>query len=146
MNLYDLSDILDSVQVGRMIEIKRWEIVSVIDAYSDQFMGWLIKCHFVRPDRDTGKREVGTGRYWYVEKSATKEQVCRSVFLAIRMLVEHELLEFTIKGERLFNLYESKTTQSATHVESNESSACRCPPTYVCDKCCEHKDIISGLL
>lgn len=98
-----LESILKNVNAGRLVVIDHWDIV-------DMPGGWLVTCAFIRPDRDTQKIEIGKGRGWWVSEDATEEQVIRTAFSAIKMLVDHELLEFFRVGEeRIFDPHERST-------------------------------------
>lgn len=106
MNTEQVQAILDSIDVGRLVKIVRWSVYRV----SDDVSGWLVSCVFERPDRDTKIVEHGAGRNWYIDAGATVEQVQRTAFSAVKMLVEHELLEFfTVAGVRLFDPHETRT-------------------------------------
>ena len=100
MNRNILETLLGKVNVGRMVIIDHWDIL-------DMPGGWLVTCAFIRPDRDTQKVEIGRGRGWWVAADATEEQVIRTAFSAVQMLVTHELLEFFRVGEeRVFDPHE----------------------------------------
>lgn len=62
---------------------------------------WLICATFVRPDRDTGKPGVGAGRWLHVAFGSTARSVVGTAFTAIKLVVDHELLEaFHVDGCR----------------------------------------------
>lgn len=66
--------------------------------------GWLIRCSFQRPERDTGEVGRGFGRWWYVERGTTVSGAVKTMFAAAKMIVEHELLEaFKFDGQRPFD-------------------------------------------
>lgn len=118
MNTEELKDILAAVNVGRLVNIVRWQIdyalvgpsVAHAAATAGGEWGWIVTCVFVRPDRDTKRIEEGAGRGWYVPRNATPLQVQRTAFSAVKMLVDHELLEFfTVDGERLFDPHDRNT-------------------------------------
>jgi hypothetical protein len=70
--------------------------------------GWLIRCSFQRPDRDTGKIGRGFGRWWWIEVGTIPSALWKSMFAAAKMIVEHELLEaFKVEGKRPFDPHRS---------------------------------------
>ena len=146
MDKYELRKILNSVSVGRMIQIVEWDIRELPNAYAlgPNTDGWLVRCRFWRPDRDTAKMEEGAGRFWHVEDSATKEQVSRTAFSAVRMLIEHELLEFfRVGNERLFDPHERGTAHGEPNIPASsaaerpiaEGYKCMCSFNSVCNYC-----------
>jgi hypothetical protein len=70
--------------------------------------GWLIRCSFRRPDRDTGTIGRGFGRWWWLDVGITESAVIKTMFAAAKMIVEHELLEaFKVDGKRPFDPHRS---------------------------------------
>lgn len=83
----------------------QWE-VRRIDAkeHTPPHYGWLIRCSFRRPDRETGAIGTGFGRWWMIEAEATESAVVKTAFAAAKMIVEHELHEaFKFRGRRVFD-------------------------------------------
>ena len=75
----------------------RWNI-------AEQAGGWLIALGFTAPDRDTLQRSAQEGRRLWVAKGASSREVAGTAFTALKLALEHELLEaFTIGGCRAFD-------------------------------------------
>lgn len=75
--------------------------------------GWLIRCSFQRPDRDTAAIGRGFGRWWFVGQGSTVSALTKTMFAAAKMIVEHELLEaFKFDGRRPFDPH--RTVQDLT--------------------------------
>lgn len=69
-----------------------------------EYGGWLIRCSFQRPDRESGAIGRGFGRWWYVERGTTVSGVVKTMFAAAKLIVDHELLEaFKFDGRRPFD-------------------------------------------
>jgi hypothetical protein len=69
-----------------------------------QCAGFEIRTSFQRPDRDTGKIARGFGRWWHVPVGVSESGLVKSMYAAIRLNVEHELLEaFHYDGVRIFD-------------------------------------------
>ncbi len=66
--------------------------------------GWLIRCSFQRPDRDTGAVSRAWGRWWWIDDGTTASAVQKTMFAAARLIADHELLEaFKVDGRRPFD-------------------------------------------
>lgn len=66
--------------------------------------GWLIRCSFQRPDRETGAVGQGFGRWWFVAEGTTVSGIVKTMYAAAKLIVEHELLEaFRFDGCRPFD-------------------------------------------
>ena len=106
----ELCSILKAVHAGRLVEISDWEVI-------DMPGGWLVTCTFYRPDRDTLEPSIGQGRAWRVGEEFSTAQVVRTAFSAVKMLVDHELLEFfKVGGERVFDPHERSTAHGETRL------------------------------
>lgn len=65
---------------------------------------FLLRCSFRRPDRETGEPGRGWGRWWHVEHGASTSSVVKTAWLAVKQVVEHELMEaFKVSGRRPFD-------------------------------------------
>lgn len=70
----------------------------------DDVLGWMIRASFVRPDRDTGERGRGFGRWEFVACGATESAVVKTAWLLYDLVVRHEAMEsFTYRGVRIFD-------------------------------------------
>lgn len=79
----------------------------------DSLPGWLVRCSFQRPDRDTGEVGRGFGRWWMIEHGTTVSALQKTMFAAAKMIVEHELMEaFKVNGRRPFDPH--RTVQDLT--------------------------------
>lgn len=81
-----------------------------VDPVSDKngLNGFLIYSVFKRPDTNTGVIGTGCGRGWYIEKNYTEKDILMTGWLAIRQIIEHELLEsFCIDKARMFDPHKS---------------------------------------
>lgn len=95
----------------------QWETQAASRYEADRFDGWLIRCSFQRPERDTGKIGRGFGRWWYVERGATVSSMVKTMFAAAKMIVEHELLEaFKFDDGRPFDPH--RTVQQLAAMET----------------------------
>lgn len=66
--------------------------------------GWLVSVRFTRPDRDSGEMGIGVGRPLFIPADATTRMVLGTAFTAIKLVVEHELLEgFHVGEARVFD-------------------------------------------
>jgi|TARA_R110000851_G_scaffold145114_5_gene284481 hypothetical protein len=85
----------------------RFEAVE-INHENEMVDGFLIRCGFVRPDTNSGEMGEGFGRWNHVQKNASAKAVIMTAFVAIKLVVEHEMLEaFEYQGEKLFNPHKS---------------------------------------
>lgn len=67
-----------------------------------------LRATFWRDDTDTGIPGRGHGRWWYLNLGCTKDAVVKTVWLAVKQVAEHELMEgFRIDGKRVFNPHAS---------------------------------------
>lgn len=66
--------------------------------------GFHVRVTFERPDRETGIMGRGAGRWLLVPANATAHDIAGTAFVAIKLIVEHELLEgFHFDGRRIFD-------------------------------------------
>ena len=66
--------------------------------------GFLIRCGFWRPDTLTGEMGEGFGRWNHVPRNGSAKAVVLTAFVAIKLVVEHEMMEsFEYKNVKLFN-------------------------------------------
>lgn len=68
--------------------------------------GWTLQVIFLAQDNDNPSMVMFPQhcRKYYISQHATKSEIVRSAFLAVRQAEEHEMAElFTYKGERIFN-------------------------------------------
>jgi len=66
--------------------------------------GFLIRCGFWRPDTNTGEMGEGWGRWTHVPSYSTEDSVVKSGYVAIKLVVEHEMMEaFEYKGVKVFD-------------------------------------------
>ena len=66
--------------------------------------GFLIRCGFWRPDTLTGEMGEGFGRWNHVPRNGSVKAVVLTAFVAIKLVVEHEMMEsFEYKSVKLFN-------------------------------------------
>jgi hypothetical protein len=80
-----------------------WKVEPVFGEEGVLF-GFLVYSGFERPDTHTGEMGRGWGRGWFVQKDYTEKGLLMTAWLAIRQIVEHELLEaFSIDGARMFD-------------------------------------------
>ena len=80
--------------------------------------GWLIRCSFQRPDRETGTVGRGFGRWWYIAAGTSESALWKTMFAAAKMIVEHELLEaFKVDGKRPFDPHRSVQDLTASASE-----------------------------
>lgn len=92
----------------------RWECRDV----ASPSRGWLIRCSFQRPDRETGTVGRGFGRWWYIADGTSESALWKTMFAAAKMIVEHELLEaFKVDGKRPFDPHRSVQDLTATASE-----------------------------
>ncbi len=56
----------------------RWEVESPGVVLG----GWLIRCSFQRPDRDSGEVSRGFGRWWHIARGTTVSGVAKTMFAA----------------------------------------------------------------
>lgn len=81
-----------------------WQIAAVFCDDPAPSAGWLIRCSFQRPERDTGIVARGFGRWWFIEGGATVSGVQKTMFAAAKMIADHELMEaFKVDGLRPFD-------------------------------------------
>lgn len=74
----------------------------------------LLRCSFERPDADTGDMDTGKGRGWFIEADATEDSVVKTAWLAMKQIVDHELMEaFTYNSVRVFDPH--KSIEDLTH-------------------------------
>lgn len=103
----------------------RWEVdpIGVPDG-PRMATAWRLRCSFRRPDRDTGEVGEGFGRWWLIEPSATVSSVVKTMFVAAKLILDHELMEaFKFDGERPFDPH--RTVQdlvSLGHERASEPS------------------------
>lgn len=70
----------------------------------DEFKGWLINTTFKRPDITTGLAGTGKGRQLYVPWRATEAGVFFTCWVAVELIVKHELMEsIRFDGKRVLN-------------------------------------------
>lgn len=63
-----------------------------------------IQLQFAAYDRSQNAQVVMRGRKWYLSSHMTDDEVVKTVYLAFRTAVEHEVLEgFMVDGVRVFN-------------------------------------------
>ena len=90
-----------------------WEVTEGNTAGPSVGDGWLIRCSFQRPDRDTGEVGRGFGRWWFIECESSVSAVQKTMFAAAKMIVDHELMEaFKVAGLRPFDPH--RTIQDLT--------------------------------
>lgn len=66
--------------------------------------GWLIRTSFLRPDTVTGEISRGYGRWWHVPFGVKASGVVKTVYAAMKLILEHELMEsFLYDGVRIFD-------------------------------------------
>lgn len=97
-----LEDALAMVHVaGELDFFWRWRIETALLAGGE---GWLISAEYVRPDRESGAYGWGTSRPLFVRRGAQARDVWGTAFTAIKLTLEHELLEgFKVDGRRVFD-------------------------------------------
>ena len=82
----------------------RFEVIEVRSDGEINADGFLLRCGFIRPDTTTGEMGEGFGRWNYFPKNSSEKSVIMTAFVAIKLVVEHEMLEaFEFKGTKLFN-------------------------------------------
>ncbi len=70
--------------------------------------GFLIRCGFWRPDTLTGEMGEGFGRWNHVPRNGSVKAVVLTAFVAIKLVVEHEMLEsFEYGGVKILNPHKS---------------------------------------
>jgi hypothetical protein len=79
----------------------KWPVRSATDY---PISGWLVGTHFSRRDRNGGPTQIGKGREWFIAYGTTESGVVKTVFAAVKMILEHELMEaFHVSGVRIFD-------------------------------------------
>lgn len=72
--------------------------------------GFAIRCGFWRPDTTTGEMGEGFGRWNLVPRNGSVKAVVMTAFVAIKLVVEHEMMEaFELNGVKLLNPHKSLT-------------------------------------
>ena len=85
-----------------------WKIE--IGAKQDGSIFFIIYSGFIRPDTHTGKVGRGWGRPWTIRQEYTDKELFMTCWLAIRQIVDHELLEaWSVDGCRVFDPHKSMT-------------------------------------
>lgn len=114
-----LEGILGSISMqGTLFE--SWEFNwRVLDAADGEQIGWNLQCSFDRPDvENPSAPRQGFGRKWFVSEGTEVTGVVFTAWLAIKQLVEHELMEsFVVKveGERVRLLDPHKRLSEVAH-------------------------------
>ncbi len=100
-----LEQVLRGISVRGVLDLTwQWETQGFDSPYTGALVGWFIRVTFHRPDRVTGEFARGHGRWWVVEYGSTKSAVVKTAFTAMKMIVEHELMEgFMWQGVRIFD-------------------------------------------
>jgi hypothetical protein len=74
----------------------------------DNTVGFLIRCGFWRPDTNTGVMGEGFGRWNFVPKGSSVDAVVKTAYVAIKLVVEHEMMEaFEFDGVKVFDPHKS---------------------------------------
>lgn len=110
----ELLSILGGVQTcGTLFETWRFDW-QVARAHDEHQRGWNLQCSFERPDVEghAGETAQGFGRKWFVAEGTPITGVVFTAWLAMRQVVEHELMEaftVTVEGEQVRLLDPHKT-------------------------------------
>lgn len=110
----ELREVLDRVtfepsciDMGWRFEVRAIYARDAIDETLRPF-GFVFRASFQRPDRTTGEVDRGFGRWWHVPDHVTESGLVKSAYAAVRLNVEHELLEaFHVDEIRLFDPHHS---------------------------------------
>lgn len=70
----------------------RFEVEEVIHE-NTSVDGFVIRCGFWRPDTTNGEMGEGFGRWNHVPRNGSVKAVVMTAYVAIRLVVEHEMME-----------------------------------------------------
>jgi len=113
MQLKEVKDILSNINSApsgiRMSTDNDYEFqVKEINDDDESVNGFLIRCGFWRPDTFTGEMGQGWGRWNHVPRIAGEKGVVMTAYVAIKLIVEHEMMEaFEYKKVKLVNPHKS---------------------------------------
>lgn len=108
LELEDVSEILRNIKFAEYSCIDmgwKFEVKVASDLY-------LIRTSFQRKDINTGEFGTGWGR-WHTTPiaTATETSIVMTAWVAVKMIVEHELLEgFEYHGKKIFNPHQTLET------------------------------------
>lgn len=106
----DIREVLNRIDFARSCIDMGWEF-ELLQIYARsgsslnvEPFGTLMRASFQRPDRDTHRIARGFGRYWHLPKGITESGIVKSAYAAVRLNVEHELMEaLHFDGVRIFD-------------------------------------------
>lgn len=81
-------------EIVSQISFKDWQFK--VDTLGD---GFFIQVQFQDLDHDTGELSLIKGRKWYISKFAIPDEVVKTCWVAVDMVLRHEALEcFLVNG------------------------------------------------
>ena len=75
-----------------------------LDEVRQSAAGFLLRVWFCRPDSETGDEGIGYGRWWHVPHGCSRSAAIKTIWLALRQIIDHELHEgFVVRSVPPFN-------------------------------------------